>query len=628
MADNVPITAGAGTSIATDEVTGTLEHVQLVKLAYSADGVRTLVPVDVDGLLVNLGVNNDVTVASLPLPAGASTSALQTTGNTSVGSIDTKTPALGQQLAAASSPVVLTAAQITTLTPPAAITGFALEAGHLAAIDTSTARIPAPGQALAAASTPVVLTAIQVAALTPVANATVNVAQMAGVAPSLNTGVRDAGTLRVTVATNDVVPVSGTVTTSPPANASTNVAQVAGTATDVNSGLKSAGTIRVVLATDQPALTNKLLVTPDSVALPANQSVNVNQLVGAAPSATNPLPARDGDGTGFYSSDVLGAFRYKKVSMVQDIEVSASNSSTTNLASAASFTGTSQTTLGVAAIQVCLFADQNCTIQVQQAQEDPGVNWNIVDSWTYTANSTGMDAARTIQAVASSLRVIVTNNGGSTTTAFRLQTVVAPIADSLPRGLTQLGNLKTALIEALPTGANVIGTVTANAGTNLNTSALLLDATFTGRLPAAAASADGLTNPTITQIGADAMVYNGTTWDRARGNWRTTTGDTGAKTVTFNGATQTNFDSRGAWITIQLGTVSGTTPTLSCQLQYSFDAGTTWLNFGAALANLTTSNQTGLIIVYPANISQAAGTTPATLTSGATVMMAINASRR
>jgi hypothetical protein len=77
------------------------------------------------------------------------------------------------------------------------------------------------------------------------------------------------------------VPVSGTVTTSPPSNASTNVAQLAGTATSVNSGTKDAGTLRVVLATDQPALTNKLLVTPDSVALPANQSVNVNQYGGA-----------------------------------------------------------------------------------------------------------------------------------------------------------------------------------------------------------------------------------------------------------------------------------------------------------------------------------------------------------
>jgi hypothetical protein len=116
-----------------------------------------------------------------------------------------------------------------------------------------------------------------------------------------------------------------------------NWLQLAGTAVDVNSGNKSAGTLRVVLATDQPdggffqttatnnALTtgqmgafqltaqralftnlrnasgtemgttsnplqvtlantgansNKLLVTPDSVALPANQSVNVSQING------------------------------------------------------------------------------------------------------------------------------------------------------------------------------------------------------------------------------------------------------------------------------------------------------------------------------------------------------------
>src|SRR6266550_6539868 len=65
-----------------------------------------------------------------------------------------------------------------------------------------------------------------------------------------------------------------------PANQSVNAAQIAGTAASVNSGAKDAGTLRVVLATDQPALTNKLLVTPDSVALPANQSVNAAQIAG------------------------------------------------------------------------------------------------------------------------------------------------------------------------------------------------------------------------------------------------------------------------------------------------------------------------------------------------------------
>lgn len=44
----------------------------------------------------------------------------------------------------------------------------------------------------------------------------------------------------------------------------TSLTQFNGNAIDTNSGTKSAGTLRVVLATDQPALTNKLLVTPDA----------------------------------------------------------------------------------------------------------------------------------------------------------------------------------------------------------------------------------------------------------------------------------------------------------------------------------------------------------------------------
>lgn len=66
MADNVPITAGSGTDVATDQVTGTGEHVQLFKLAVSADGSRSLVTADSNGLLVN--------VSQLPtIPAGSNT---------------------------------------------------------------------------------------------------------------------------------------------------------------------------------------------------------------------------------------------------------------------------------------------------------------------------------------------------------------------------------------------------------------------------------------------------------------------------------------------------------------------------------------------------------------------------
>lgn len=66
-----------------------------------------------------------VSAAALPLPAGAATSARQDTGNTSLASLDAKAPALGQALATASLPVVLTAAQLSTLTPlnTVAVTG-------------------------------------------------------------------------------------------------------------------------------------------------------------------------------------------------------------------------------------------------------------------------------------------------------------------------------------------------------------------------------------------------------------------------------------------------------------------------------------------------------------------------
>ena len=64
MADGVAITAGSGTTVATDD-TGAPGHVQLVKLAIATDGSATLIPADgTDGLLVNLGANNDVTITS------------------------------------------------------------------------------------------------------------------------------------------------------------------------------------------------------------------------------------------------------------------------------------------------------------------------------------------------------------------------------------------------------------------------------------------------------------------------------------------------------------------------------------------------------------------------------------
>ena len=129
--------------------------------------------------------------------------------------------------------------------------------------------------------------------------------------------------------------------------------------------------------------------------------------------------------------------------------------------------------------------------------------------------------------------------------------------------------------------------------------------------PTAAAAADAYANPTVTHIAADQMNFNGATWDRSRNNITVTMGDTGAKTATFNGATQTNFNARGAYITVAVSAASGTTPTLAAQLQVSYD-GTNFLNLGPASGTLTAAGQTS-------------GATPANLTSGATQFVPINA---
>lgn len=101
----------------------------------------------------------------------------------------------------------------------------------------------------------------------------------------------------------------------------------------------------------------------------------------------------------------------------------------------------------------------------------------------------------------------------------------------------------------------------------------------------------------------------------------TFTVNSGAK----NGAAQTNTNYRGAIITAILGTVTGTSPTLAMQLQWSPDNGTTWLNYGSATGAISiATGNTVTIFVYPTN-STVAGATPAAFTIGSTGSVVLNA---
>ena len=110
----------------------------------------------------------------------------------------------------------------------------------------------------------------QVDVLTLPANASVDVAQIAGTATSVNTGTRDAGTQRVTVATDDLVPISA-ASLPLPAGAATSALQLAdghnvtvdnaGAGAAVN--IQDGGNVITVDATllDIRALTNSDVVT-------------------------------------------------------------------------------------------------------------------------------------------------------------------------------------------------------------------------------------------------------------------------------------------------------------------------------------------------------------------------------
>ena len=126
----------------------------------------------------------------------------------------------------------------------------------------------------------------------------------------------------------------------------------------------------------------------------------------------------------------------------QDVIADERNSSSTNLAigNSYTFTGTATSTLGVAGIQVSLFADKNCIVKVEQSPNSTP-NWDLIDTYYYTANA---NFGVTVQAISSYVRVVVTTMS-ETTTVFRLQTALCPMVEVVPRSLDPLGNFKVTL---------------------------------------------------------------------------------------------------------------------------------------------------------------------------------------
>jgi hypothetical protein len=188
------------------------------------------------------------------------------------------------------------------------------------------------------------------------------------------------------------------------------------------------------------------------------------------------------------------------VSANNNVLQSVNNTSTAQLAAAATFTGTwdSGDALLAESAQLMVTSDQTGTLYIDQSQDTAGSVGVQTKSYAITA---GVAFNTAIGVIGKALRVRFTNNGSAATTTFAISTIFTPIMSVLPTALTQKGSLRTANQE------NVSVTLTQNVKS--------LTASTSTELVAANSSRQYLAIQVIgtsginLNIGADATVNSG-----------------------------------------------------------------------------------------------------------------------
>ena len=119
---------------------------------------------------------------------------------------------------------------------------------------------------------------------------------------------------------------------------------------------------------------------------------------------------------------------------------------------------------------------------------------------------------------------------------------------------------------------------------------------ITPQISAAAVMSDSAGNPTAGTIAGANMLFNGATWERARGNVAITLDALISKTASFNGATLVNVNARSAIFEIRATAWSGT-GTFTAKLQQSIDGGTTWIDVPGAVTPAISAIGSTLLII-------------------------------
>ena len=281
----------------------------------------------------------------------------------------------------------------------------------------------------------------------------INLAQINGAVPLTSSGVT--GKLPVLIAGS-----TGSLFTASAVAGSSNIASGSVALNTISNGFMYNGSSwtaqRAIIGVDgTPALSVFINGNNAGVSITSG-SVGISSW----PSATQPVSvvasttvtARLGDGSNFFDSIAgPGGMYYLGTGIIQDVHASLSNTTTENLNAGATYTGVTESTMSSAGIQINFFANQTCTVQVQQSAD--GTNWDTNDSYTVLAST---DGSRTFQAVGQYYRVVVTNNGAAATTALRLKPFLCPVVEAVPRTLTANGNLKVAVQEFRGPRANKV----------------------------------------------------------------------------------------------------------------------------------------------------------------------------
>jgi hypothetical protein len=275
------------------------------------------------------------------------------------------------------------------------------------------------------------------------------------------------------------------------------------------------------------------------------------------------------------------------------------------------------------------------------AHDSPGSGTNPVASGGYASAAAPTDVSADTDVV----RAWYLRSGAQ---AVNLTAAGALLPGSAADGL--LVNLGT------NNDVTVTGTVTANAGTNLNTSALLTTTNFTDVLGTAslitATQADDIVNTVDTvNVSAFGYVFDGTTWDRLRGtsadgalvNLGTNNDVTVTGTVTANSGTNLNtsalltttnftdvFGTASLLTTTQADNIANTVDTVNTgAFLYAFD-GTTWdrmlgNSVDGLLVNLGANNDVTVTGTVTANAGTNLNTSTLALETGGNLAAATTA---